>query len=118
MKGTYLGEFEELVLLITGILYDNAYGVSVANAIENETGRSVSLSAVHTALYRLEKKGFVKSTLGGATQERGGRRKRIYLITTAGKSALDEVRLMRNRLWGMIPQSQSHKISISQNESN
>ena len=111
MKGTYLGEFEELVLLITGILYDNAYGVSVAGAIENQTGRPVSLSAVHTALYRLEEKGYVKSALGGATKERGGRRKRIYMITTAGKSALNEVRLMRNRLWEMIPQKPITSIS-------
>lgn len=113
MKGTYLGEFEELVLLITGILYDNAYGVSVAAAIENQTGRAVSLSAVHTALYRLEEKGYVKSALGGATKERGGRRKRIYVITTAGKSALNEVRLMRNRLWEMIPQKPITSTSIS-----
>ena len=111
MKGTYLGEFEELVLLITGILYDNAYGVSVASAIENQTGRPVSLSAVHTALYRLEEKGYVKSAHGGATKERGGRRKRIYLITAAGKSALNEVRLMRNRLWEMIPQKPITSIS-------
>ena len=103
MKGTYLGEFEELVLLITGVLYQNAYGVTVAEEIEKQTGRAVSLSAVHTALYRLEEKGYVKSSLGGATQSRGGRRKRIYLITAAGKAALDEVRLMRNRLWEMLP---------------
>ena len=103
MKGTYLGEFEELVLLITGALYENAYGVTIAEEIENQTERTVSISAVHTALYRLEEKGYVKSDLGGATQARGGRRKRIYVITAAGKAALEEVRLMRNRLWEMIP---------------
>ena len=103
MKGTHLGEFEELVLLIVGILYENAYGVTIAEEIEKQTGRTVSISAVHTALYRLEEKGFVKSALGGATQARGGRRKRIYLITAAGKAALSEVRLMRNRLWELIP---------------
>lgn len=108
MKGTYLGEFEELVLLIVGILYENAYGVTVAEEIEKQTRRPVSISAVHTALYRLEEKGFVKSALGGATQARGGRRKRIYLITAAGKAALSEVRLMRNRLWELIPRTSSH----------
>ena len=107
MKGTYLGEFEELVLLVVGILYENAYGVTVAEEIEKQTGRTVSISAVHTALYRLEEKGFVKSALGGATQARGGRRKRIYLITAAGKAALSEVRLMRNRLWELIPDPSS-----------
>lgn len=103
MKGSHLGEFEELVLLVVGILQDEAYGVSVAEEIERQTGRSVSLSPVHSALYRLEEKGFVKSELGGATQARGGRRKRIYYITSAGRAAVDEVHLLRNRLWNMLP---------------
>ena len=103
MKGTHLGEFEELVLLVVGILHGEAYGVRIAEEIEAQTGRKVSLSPVHTALYRLEKKGFVHSELGGATQQRGGRRKRIYQITSAGRSTLNEVRLMRNRLWNLLP---------------
>ncbi len=104
MKGTHLGEFEELVLLIVGVLVDQAYGVTVAEEIEKQTGRKVSLSPVHSALYRLEKKGFVRSELSGSTQTRGGRRKRIYQITAAGKSALDQVRIQRNNLWDMIPE--------------
>ena len=81
--------------------------MTVTEEIEKQTARTVSISAVHTALYRLEEKGFVKSALGGATQARGGRRKRIYLITAAGKAALSEVRLMRNRLWELIPNPSS-----------
>lgn len=103
MKGSYLGEFEELVLLIVGVLCERAYGVSVAEEIEKQTARGVSLSAVHTALYRLEEKGFITSVVGGATQQRGGRRKRMYTITAAGRANLNQVRLMRNRLWDMIP---------------
>lgn len=103
MKGTHLGEFEELVLLIVGILADQAYAVSIAEEIEKQTGRSVSLSPVHSALYRLEEKGFAKSELKGATNSRGGRRKRMYELTAAGKAALNQVRLMRNNLWDMIP---------------
>lgn len=104
MKGTHLGEFEELVLLVVGILADEAYGVAVAEEIEKQTGRSVSLSPVHSALYRLEEKGFVESELGGATKTRGGRRKRIYQLTIAGRTALEEARMIRNRLWGMLPE--------------
>ncbi|MCB0593809.1 MAG: helix-turn-helix transcriptional regulator [Lewinellaceae bacterium] len=103
MKGTHLGEFEELVLLVVGILTDEAYGVAVAEEIEKQTGRSVSLSPVHSALYRLEEKGYVESELGGATKTRGGRRKRIYQLTTAGRAALEETRMIRNRLWNMLP---------------
>lgn len=105
MKGTNLGEFEELVLLITGILGPNAYGVTVAREIAEQTGRQVSLSPVHTALYRLEEKGFVSSGLKGATHERGGRRKRIYLITAEGRNALNEVRMTRNRLWELMSEA-------------
>lgn len=103
MKGTHLGEFEELVLLIVGVLGDGAYGVAVAQEIEAQTGRTVSLSPVHSALYRLEKKGFATSELGGATNARGGRRKRIYLLTNTGRSTLNEIRMMRNSLWKLIP---------------
>ncbi|MEM9324614.1 MAG: helix-turn-helix transcriptional regulator [Bacteroidota bacterium] len=105
MKGSQLGEFEELVLLVVGVLGQSAYGVSVTEEIEKQTGRGVSLSAVHTALYRLEEKSFINSVIGGATQKRGGRRKRLYTITSAGKANLNQIRLVRNRLWDLIPQS-------------
>ena len=76
MRRTYLGEFEELVLLMIAILDGQAYGVTVSQEIEQQTGRLVTFGAVHNTLIRLEEKGFVRSELGGATMERGGRRKR------------------------------------------
>ena len=103
MKGTYLGEFEELVLLTVGALYDEAYGVAVMDEIKEETGRSVNISAIHSALRRLEEKGFVKSRMGGATNERGGRRKRYFVLTSFGKKALDEAQSMRMKLYNRIP---------------
>ena len=59
MKGTYLGEFEEIVLLAVGILGDDAYGVSIRKEIEMQSGRDVNIGAVHTAVHRLEAKGFL-----------------------------------------------------------
>lgn len=103
MKGTHIGEFQELVLLTVGILYDDAYGVSIKDEIEQQTGRSVTLSTVHAALNRLEDKGFLASRRGGDTEARGGRPKRLFQITAYGKQALEESRMMRNRLWGLIP---------------
>jgi DNA-binding PadR family transcriptional regulator len=103
MKGTYLGEFEELVLLTVCVLYDEAYGVAVMESIEQQAGRSASISAVHSALHRLEKKGFLDSQMGGATSERGGRRKRLFTITNDGKEALIEARHLREKLWRLIP---------------
>ncbi|GAB3525107.1 PadR family transcriptional regulator [Emticicia fontis] len=103
MKRTYLGEFEEIVLLTVAILGDKAYGVSITEEIEQQTGRSVSVSAVHAALHRLEEKNMVSSYMGDATAERGGRRKRLFSVTVAGNRTLDEIRLLRNRMWDSIP---------------
>jgi PadR family transcriptional regulator, regulatory protein PadR len=98
MKG-YIGEFEELVLLTIAVLGDDAYGVSIKEDIEARSSRSISIGALHSTIARLEEKGFLKSFLGGATQERGGRRKRFYQLTHAGKSALHDIKNLRDELW-------------------
>ena len=98
-----LGEFEEIVLLLVAAQHDEAYGLSITRAIEEQLKRSVTMSSVHTALYRLEEKGFVISRVGGSTSERGGRRKRLFVITAAGTAALKGSRESRNQLWAMIP---------------
>jgi DNA-binding PadR family transcriptional regulator len=103
MKGTNLGEFQELVMLTVGLLYDQAYGVSIKDEVKRQTGRTVTLSTVHAALNRLEDKGFLTSWMGGATEERGGRPKRLFRITAYGKQALEESRQVRNRMWELIP---------------
>ncbi len=103
MKGTHLGEFEELVLLTVGSLYKEAYGVAIMDEIVEQTGRSVNISAVHAVLKRLEAKGLVKSEMGGATNERGGRRKRFFTLTMTGKKALDESMALRMQLYKNIP---------------
>lgn len=103
MKGTHLGEFEELVLLTCGLLVNSAYSVTIGAEIEKQTDRTVTLSTVHTALYRLEKKGFVESYMGGTTGERGGRRKRLYRITATGFDVLNQAKDMRSRMWNMMP---------------
>ena len=78
MKGTYLGELEELILLTVGALVEKAYGVAVMDEIEQRTGRQLNISAVHSVLKRLENKGFVTSEMGGATNERGGTQKKAF----------------------------------------
>jgi PadR family transcriptional regulator, regulatory protein PadR len=103
MKGTYLGEFEEIVLLAVGILQEGAYGVGISKEIEHQTGRSVNIGAVHTALHRLEEKGFVKSKFGETTEVRGGKRKRIFSLTPYGIKALRESQELRNHMWSLLP---------------
>ncbi|MFT5144834.1 MAG: PadR family transcriptional regulator PadR [Rhodothermales bacterium] len=103
MKGVNLGEFEELVLLMVGVMYAEAYGVALQKGIEEQTGRSVKISAVHSALQRLARKGHVTSQMGGASASRGGRRKRLFNLTDSGKKVIEHRRQERVKLWEMMP---------------
>ncbi len=102
-KGETLGELEELVLLVTATLNDDAYGVSVMNYISQEAGRDVNISAIHEVLKRLEKKGYLRSKMGGATATRGGRRKRYFLLTASGKRLLEETIRWKVELYNRLP---------------
>ena len=103
MKKFYLGEFEEIVILTIGILNKDAYGVSIKKEIETRLKRSVSMGALHTALIRLEDKGYLKSYEGEITEERAGRPKKYFQITALGKKAMEYSRDTRNELWNAIP---------------
>ncbi|GAB5526896.1 MAG: hypothetical protein Roseis2KO_47680 [Roseivirga sp.] len=113
MKGTQLGEFEELVLLIVGVLYPDAYGLSIREEIINQTKRKVAIGAVHSALSRLQEKGFLESKLDEATHERGGRRKRLFTITVSGKRALEKNHELRNNLFNKIPELALKGLNLS-----
>jgi DNA-binding PadR family transcriptional regulator len=104
----YLGELEELVLLMVALLNKEAYGVSIMEELKTQASREISVSAVHAVLHRLEEKGFVRSAMGGASEERGGRRKRLFSITAYGRDVLEEQRDTRNLIWNRIG-----KISLS-----
>lgn len=102
-KGKFLGELDELVLLTTAVLHnEGAYGYSVVQEIEEKTDRKVSLSAVHTVLYRLQDRGLVQSELGGASHSRGGRRKRLFYVSQLGKQSIANIKLQRDKYWQEI----------------
>ena len=103
MKKYHLGEFEEIVILTIGILYKEAYGVSIKKEIESRLARGVSMGALHTALVRLEDKGYIKSFNGEATEERAGRPKKYFQITALGKKAMAHSKETREELWKAIP---------------
>ncbi len=103
MKETRLGEFEEVILLLVGILGEQAYAFNTAEEFEKQSGRAVAIGAIHSTLNRLEKKGFLTSEMGGATKERGGRRKRIYSITAYGLQVLQDAKNFRVSLWSQYP---------------
>jgi DNA-binding PadR family transcriptional regulator len=89
---------------MVGVLGEDAYGNAIVTEIKDRVGRDVNLSAVHVTLYRLEDKGLVKSRMGGATNARGGRRKRIFTISNAGLAMLRAMKEARMDLWKLIPQ--------------
>jgi len=103
MGKEFLNEFEELILTLVAVLRENAYGAAITIEIEQWLSRKVTLSAVHVILYRLEDKGYIKSKVGGATNERGGRRKRIYSITNAGIAVLRSMKEKRTEIWKLVP---------------
>lgn len=104
MAREFLNDFEELILTMVAALDENAYGAAITLEIEKWLNRKATLSAVHVTLYRLEDKGYVKSKVGGATNERGGRSKRIYTITNAGIAVLRSMKETRTEIWKLIPQ--------------
>jgi DNA-binding PadR family transcriptional regulator len=103
MKKFQLGEFEELVLLTVGILYQEAYGLAIKSEMEERLKRGVSVGALQAALRRLETKGFLKSSEEQGNQERAGRPKRFYQLTAHGKDALAYTKTTRENLWQAIP---------------
>lgn len=105
MKNYQLGEFEEIVMLTVGILNNSAYSVAIKNEIEQRLSRSVSMGALHTALKRLEEKGYLKSFSGEATKERAGRPKRFFEMTALGKQAIHDSKSMRDELWKALPKT-------------
>ena len=105
MKKFQLGEFEEIVILTIGILYKSAYGVAIKKEIETRLSRNVSMGAMHTALIRLEDKGYIKSVDGETNEERAGRPKKYFQITALGKKAIEYTRDTRNELWKAIPEN-------------
>ena len=103
MKKYALGEFEEVVMLTVGVLYKEAYGVSIKEEIERRTKRSVSVGALQTALKRLETKGYLSAYEGESTPERAGRPRKYFQITALGKRAVEQSRTTRESLWRDIP---------------
>lgn len=86
--GNNLGEFEQLLLFALLRLGNGASGTSVMEEIEHRTGRSVSAGAIYTGFDRLTGKGLVSSTFGPPSPKRGGKRRRLYSLETAGAAAL------------------------------
>lgn len=93
----YLGEFEQVVLLALARLPESAYGAEIHEEILETTGRDVSIPAVYVTLKRMEQKGLVASEI--EEPPGGGRATRNYRVLPAGEEALEQSRVMLERLW-------------------
>ena len=103
MERAQVGELEELVLLSVGSLLNEAYAVSILKVIKEHTQRHLDVTAVHSVLRRLEKKGYISSQMGEATPVRGGRRKKYFTLTQAGRKVLDDIMQVRLTLYNQLP---------------
>ena len=96
----YLGSFELMVLLaVLRLDEDKAYGVPIANEIEQSTGHGVALASVYAVLERLEDRGWVSSRVGDSTAQRGGRAKRHFRVTTKGIRQVREAKRVLVKMW-------------------
>ena len=93
-----LSSHDEMLLLAILSLGDNAYGLTIRREVSKATGKEWSIGAIYDPLYRLEKKGYVESSLTEPTTERGGRSKRVFCLTSRGKKALNEQKTVRDNL--------------------
>lgn len=104
MKGSNLGEFEEIILLVVVNLLDDAYGLAIKNYVVERCDRKVSISTVHATLHRLGQKGFLISQYGSSgDNNRGGRPKLLFTITKSGEASLKSIKELRNKLWNTAP---------------
>lgn len=109
MPRDLLTDFELMILLAILRVGDQAYGVPIARQIEDTAGRPVVVSAVYTALDRLERNGLVSSSMGDPTPARGGRAKRFFHVTTPGIRAVRETQRALTALWTDLPQLQGRR---------
>ena len=90
---------EEQVLLSIWTLKDDAYLVSIKNHLTHLTKSEWPISAVQKPLLQLEKKGYITTRMGKASAKRGGRRKKMCLITKRGVEALITLKKEQEILW-------------------
>jgi len=103
-KGDYLGNFDLMLMLALLRLGEDAYGVTIAQELEEQTGREVVVASVYATLERLQDRGLVTSRLGDATPERGGRAKRFFRITGSGIREVRDARRSLMNLWKGLPE--------------
>ena len=104
MARSFLGEFELMVMLALIRVGEAAYGVPILRELEKSSNREAAIGSVYAALDRLEQKGFVTSTVGESTAERGGKAKRYFQVTKSGLQEVRKTRQVLMNLWRGLPE--------------
>jgi PadR family transcriptional regulator PadR len=99
---TFLGEFEQVVLLAVLHLGEGAYGTTIRREIDTRAGRPVSIGAAYATLDRLVEKGYLRAREETGGTERGGRLRRFFTVTPSGIGALEDARDLQTRMWAGI----------------
>ena len=102
MNRAFISELEELVLLAVGVLHPDAYAYNLRKEIKDQLGKSLSLASIHTVLYRLESNDLLKSELGGKSEKRGGRSKRLFSLTRTGIETVQDIQNVRQTMWSRM----------------
>ena len=102
MERTFISELEELILLAVGVLTPDAYAYNIRKELNLQISKSLSLASVHTVLYRLEKEALLKSKLGGKSDKRGGRSKRLFALTKTGVDTVRDIQNIRHTMWSKM----------------
>jgi DNA-binding PadR family transcriptional regulator len=95
----FLTRQEELVLLSVFQLKDKAYLISIQEHLNHSTGKNWSVSSVYIPLSRLEKREYLKTTIGEVTEKRGGKAIKYYQVTRIGLEALAELKAINETMW-------------------
>lgn len=96
---------EEVILLSAGAMPEGAYAYGLQTDIKEQLKQNWSLGTIHTILYRLENKGLLRSEMGGASEKRGGRSKRLYKLSAKGLENLAFIQASRQSMWSKVKPS-------------
>ena len=107
---SYLGEFEQVVMLAVIRLGDEAYGTNIRREIEARSGRQMTIGATYVTLDRLQGKGYLRAREGSPSVERSGKAKRFFSVTDSGTAALEAAREMQARPWAGIRLRKTRKV--------
>jgi DNA-binding PadR family transcriptional regulator len=106
----FLSRIEEILLLAIWKLGNNAYGISIREQVQKDTGRSWQSGAIYAPLNRLQKNGYVLTEKKERSSERGGRPRIYYSLTQAGKEKLVTIQKVNDSLWSGVPQLEKELI--------